>query len=41
VLSVADDGQLERLGLVKGTMALVDGERAAAIYDSLGPTTEA
>ena len=31
----------KRLGLVKGTMALVDGERAAAIYVSLGPTTEA
>jgi sugar/nucleoside kinase (ribokinase family) len=41
VLASAHDADLERLGLVKGTMALVDGERSQAIYDTLGPTVEA
>lgn len=40
VLSPSDDGLVERLGLQKGTMALVDGERAEEIYSALGPATE-
>ncbi len=41
VLASTTDDDLERLGLVKGTMALVDLERAQSIYDTMGPTTEA
>lgn len=41
VLAPAKDADLEKLGLVKGTMALVDLARSEAIYDTLGPTTEA
>jgi sugar/nucleoside kinase (ribokinase family) len=41
VLSFAGDDDLARLGLVKGTMVLVDNERSEAIYASMGPTTEA
>jgi len=40
VLAPSPDDLVESLGLVKGTMTLVEGERAAQIYDSLGPTTE-
>jgi len=40
VLSHADDGDLERLGLVKGSMALVDLSRAATVYGGMGPATE-
>lgn len=40
VLSHAGDAELERLGLAKGSMALVDLERAASIYDAMGPGTE-
>ncbi len=41
VLSTAADEDLARLGLVKGTMALVDQARSEAIYAAMGPTTEA
>jgi sugar/nucleoside kinase (ribokinase family) len=41
VLASATDEDLVRLGLVKGTMALVDLERSRAIYEAMGPTTEA
>jgi len=41
VLASARDSDLLELGLVKGTMALVDHERSAAIYDRMGATTEA
>ena len=41
VLASATDDTLARLELTKGTMALVDLERSRAIYDSMGPTTEA
>ncbi len=41
VLASATDDDLTTLGLVKGTMALVDGERSEAIYATMGPTTEA
>jgi len=41
VLAPATDADLERLGLAKGTMALVDRDRAEAIYASMGEATEA
>ena len=40
VLAGADDATLDALGLVKGTMALVDAERADALYASMGPAVE-
>ena len=41
VLAPVKDADLEKLGLVKGTMALVDLPRSESIYSTLGPTTEA
>jgi len=41
VLASATDADLAALDLVKGTMALVDHDRSQAIYDTMGPTTEA
>ncbi len=41
VLASAKDEDLAALGLVKGTMALVDRTRSEAIYETMGPTTEA
>ena len=41
VLASAHDADLERLGLVKGTMTLVDHDRSQAIYATMGPTVEA
>jgi len=41
VLAAATDEDLRALDLVKGTMALVDHDRASAIYDRMGATTEA
>ena len=41
VLASATDEDLAELDLIKGTMVLVDQERAAAIYDRMGATTEA
>lgn len=38
-LSRADDDALVAAGLVKGSMALVDEARAAALYETMGPTT--
>ncbi len=40
VLSRATDDDLARMGLVKGSMALVDLARAAAVYGAMGPGTE-
>ena len=40
VLSHADDALIERQGLVKGTMHLVDEERARALYEAMGPGVE-
>jgi sugar/nucleoside kinase (ribokinase family) len=40
VLAQADDALLRRHGLVKGTMRLVDAERALALYDEMGPGIE-
>ncbi|MHB8328506.1 MAG: adenosine kinase [Acidimicrobiales bacterium] len=40
VLTHATEDDLERLGLAKGSMALVDLQRAAAVYGAMGPATE-
>ena len=40
VLSHCDDALLDAHGLAKGTMTLVDRERAERIYDSMGPGVE-
>jgi len=40
VLAHAGEELLARLGLVKGSMSLVDLARAAAVYDALPPATE-
>jgi adenosine kinase len=40
VIARAEDDFLIRHGMHKGAMALIDEERAAAIYDSMGPATE-
>ena len=41
VLASATDDDIVQLGLVKGSMALVDLERSRTIYEAMGPTTEA
>ncbi|MDP9389586.1 MAG: adenosine kinase [Actinomycetota bacterium] len=41
VLVEVDDTEVERHGLVKGTMALVDAPRAAALHESMVPAVEA
>jgi sugar/nucleoside kinase (ribokinase family) len=41
VLGPARDEDLEALGLIKGTMVIVDHARSEAIYATMGPTTEA
>ncbi len=40
VLSHAEEKLVERQGLVKGTMHLVDEERARALYEAMGPGVE-
>ncbi len=40
VITQTDDAFLERHGLTKGAMALVDGDRAEAIYGDMGPGVE-
>ena len=40
ILAYAEDGFLAAEGLDKGAMALVDAERAAALYDKVGPAVE-
>ncbi|HYM01384.1 MAG TPA: adenosine kinase [Stellaceae bacterium] len=40
VIAQADDAFLARQALVKGTMALVDAERAEALYAQMGPGIE-
>jgi sugar/nucleoside kinase (ribokinase family) len=40
VLSTEDDRFLDRHGLTRGTMALIDAERAEELYDAMGPATE-
>jgi sugar/nucleoside kinase (ribokinase family) len=41
VIAHTDEAFLEREGLVKGTTALIDAERADALYDMMGPAIEA
>lgn len=40
VLSNADDAQLAKLNLVKGTMHLISQEQAEGLYANIGPATE-
>ncbi len=40
VLASAEDGFLDGLGLAKGTMHLIDEDRAVEIYSSMGPGIE-
>jgi sugar/nucleoside kinase (ribokinase family) len=40
VIAHADDAFLAREGLVKGTMTLIDGPRAEALYQLMGPAVE-
>jgi len=40
VLSHSEDEALTRLGLVKGTMHLIEEDRAVELYDSMGPGIE-
>jgi sugar/nucleoside kinase (ribokinase family) len=40
VLAHAEDAFLDAWDLSKGTMTLVDAERAAALYDAMGPAVE-
>jgi sugar/nucleoside kinase (ribokinase family) len=40
VLTQADDEQVEQLGLLKGTMSLVDETQARKLYDAMGPGVE-
>jgi sugar/nucleoside kinase (ribokinase family) len=40
VLTHVDDPEVERLGLVKGAMTLVDAERGEALYAAMGPAVE-
>src|SRR3979409_342027 len=41
VLAHAEDADIDRHGLVKGTMALVDQRRSTALYGAIGPAIEA
>src|SRR5260221_5205125 len=40
LISTADDALVERLGLTKGAMTLVDLDRSATIYEAMGPGLE-
>lgn len=40
VLTHADDERVTKLGLVKGTMSLVDEAQARALYEAMGPGVE-
>ena len=37
VMAPCDDADIERLGLAKGGMTLVDTDRAKELYDAMGP----
>ncbi|MGL4556423.1 MAG: adenosine kinase, partial [Afipia sp.] len=40
ILVQTDDAFLGQQGMAKGSMALIDEARAAAIYQAMGPATE-
>lgn len=40
IMAPATDDQVAALGLAKGGMTLVDSDRAAALYDAMGPARE-
>lgn len=39
VIAMSDDRLLERFGMVKGSMALIDEDQAERIYEAMGPGT--
>ena len=41
ILAHTTDAEVERLGMVKGAMTLIDADRAAAIYTQMPPAVEA
>ncbi|MEL0251375.1 MAG: adenosine kinase, partial [Novosphingobium sp.] len=40
VMAPCEDADIERLGLAKGGMTLVDTARAQELYDAMGPARE-
>jgi sugar/nucleoside kinase (ribokinase family) len=40
VLAQTDDATIDELGMVKGTMALIDADQAEALYQRMGPGVE-
>lgn len=40
VMAPCDDADIERLGMAKGGMTLVDTDQARALYDAMGPARE-
>ncbi len=40
VMAPAEDAEIERLGMVRGGMMLVDTDQANALYDAMGPARE-
>ena len=40
VLTQTDDAMLEKFGMVKGTMALIDADQAEALYAQMSPAVE-
>jgi sugar/nucleoside kinase (ribokinase family) len=40
VMAPCDDATIERLGMARGGMTLIDTERARALYDAMGPARE-
>lgn len=40
VMAPAEDADVERLGLAKGGMTLIDADRAKELYDAMGPARE-
>ena len=40
VMAPAEDADVERLGLAKGGMTLIDADRARELYDAMGPARE-
>ena len=40
VLARCDEAEIERLGLARGTMTLIEAERAEELYAAMGPALE-
>ena len=39
-MALCDDATIERLGMTRGGMMLIDTEQAGALYDAMGPARE-